>query len=68
MCERYSIAIDEPGKIEEQFHAPFVRAYKSPYSAAPSQDLPVILNQDPTKTGLAKWGIPLPWVVKTKRR
>jgi putative SOS response-associated peptidase YedK len=55
MCGRYSIALEKEN-IEEAFHAKFGSAFTPRYNAAPSQMLPVFLNDQPGKIVFAKWG------------
>ena len=65
MCGRYSIAV-EPEVLEERFGATFADSSASiarRYNAAPSQPLPVILNQEPERIRLVPWGIN-PWWLK----
>ena len=63
MCGRYSIAIEKE-EIEDPFHAKFDAAFTPRYNAAPSQMLPVILNDQPGKIVFAKWGIAPAWMTK----
>jgi len=65
MCGRYSIAA-EPEQIEERFGATFAEPMGRRYNAAPSQTLPVILNQEPERIRLVSWGIN-PWWLKRSR-
>ena len=78
MCGRYSIAV-EPTEIEERFRAEFSasRASGVPdaaeimrprYNAAPSQRLPVILNDDPGRIVLARWGVKPVWMTRVARK
>lgn len=62
MCGRYSIAL-ELGDVEKRFGAKFGGAGFSPrFNAAPSQDLPVILNSSPAEVSLVRWGLARPWM------
>ncbi len=63
MCGRYSIAI-EPEEIQERFHATFVEPFLPRYNAAPSQRLPVIVNDDPAHIVLATWGVAPAWMTR----
>ena len=67
MCGRYSIAI-EPTEIEDQFRARFEEPMKPRYNAAPSQMLPVILNEAPGTVRFLRWGLMPPWIEKIKNR
>ncbi len=62
MCGRYSIAV-ELGDLEARFGAKFGGAGFSPrFNAAPSQDLPVILNSSPAEISALRWGLIRPWL------
>jgi putative SOS response-associated peptidase YedK len=63
MCGRYSIAIEKDA-IEDAFHATFTKPFTPRYNAAPSQRLPVIVNDDPAHIILAKWGIAPAWMTE----
>jgi putative SOS response-associated peptidase YedK len=65
MCGRYTIAA-EPELLEERFGATFAEPTERRYNAAPSQGLPVILNQEPEHIRLVSWGIN-PWWLKRSR-
>jgi len=67
MCGRYSIAI-EPTEIEDQFRARFEEPMKPRYNAAPSQMLPVIINEAPGTVRFLRWGLMPPWIEKIKKR
>jgi putative SOS response-associated peptidase YedK len=64
MCGRFGISY-EKADIEERFQARFdtgeVR-YKPRYNAAPSQSLPVILNEEPKTIRFVSWGLRPPWL------
>lgn len=60
MCGRVSITYDEY-KLQERFHAKFVGSFKPCFNAAPSQNLPVILNTDPEHIRLVRWGLRPSW-------
>ena len=66
MCGRYSFAV-EPKEAERRFHAQFVGEYAPRYNAAPSQNLPVILNESPDKFVFVHWGLMPPWLEKLKK-
>src|SRR4051794_15661278 len=61
MCGGYSILADIK-YLSQRFDAqmPAV-SYPARYNARPSQELPVILNTEPEKIQLIKWGITPPW-------
>ena len=62
MCGRYSIAV-ELGNVEKRFSAKFSRGSYAPrFNAAPSQDLPVILNESPHSISPVRWGLVRPWM------
>ena len=62
MCGRYSIAL-ELGDLEARFGAKFSGAGFSPrLNAAPSQELPVILNSSPAEISVVRWGLVRPWM------
>ena len=67
MCGRYSIAV-EPEVLEERFQATFAEPFRPRYNAAPSQNLPVILNSEPGSIVRAKWGIKPAWLRGAARR
>src|SRR6185437_7321670 len=66
MCGRYSIAV-EAEEVEKHFGARFVGAYTPRYNAAPSQNLPVILNESPANISMVRWGPRPPWIHSVKR-
>ena len=57
MCGRYTI-YENQESLEARFGARFVNggAYRGNYNAAPSQQLPIILNEHPKDIVLASWG------------
>ncbi|MFC1615660.1 SOS response-associated peptidase [Patescibacteria group bacterium] len=56
MCGRFLIKSSKK-KLEKFFQASFVDdSFKPRYNAAPTQQLPVIINQDPKKIQLFHWG------------
>jgi putative SOS response-associated peptidase YedK len=62
MCGRFSIA-GELETVEKRFSARFIGAGFSPrFNAAPSQDLPVILNESPRSILPVRWGLVRPWL------
>jgi putative SOS response-associated peptidase YedK len=57
MCGRFSIFAD-PELLAERFGtAPPARKLEPRFNAAPTQDLPVILNEDPSSIQLLRWGL-----------
>lgn len=57
MCGRFSIFAD-PERLAERFQAHLPAETLSPrYNAAPSQSLPVILNEEERKIQLLRWGL-----------
>ena len=67
MCGRYSIAV-ESSEVEKHFRATFAKPVKPRYNAAPSQQLPVILNFNPRKIVLSSWGLKPAWLSKISKR
>lgn len=63
MCGRYSIYSSE-ADMQERFDAEMaaVESYRAHYNAAPSQHLPVILNEDSSKIELGEWGFVPHWI------
>ncbi|WP_045690102.1 SOS response-associated peptidase [Hymenobacter sp. AT01-02] len=67
MCGRYSLT-PAPGILEDRFDATFAAQLTGPaYNAAPSQQLPVILNTDPGKIQLLQWGLIPGWVKELQK-
>ncbi len=57
MCGRFTIFAD-PARLAERFQAALPPDGLSPrYNAAPTQQLPVILNDDPPAIQLLRWGL-----------
>lgn len=57
MCGRFTIFAD-PGRLAERFQASLPADGLQPrYNAAPTQRLPVILNQQPAAIQLLQWGL-----------
>ena len=57
MCGRFSIFAD-PERLAERFDASLPEQGLQPrYNAAPTQDLPVILNEDERHIQLLRWGL-----------
>ena len=68
MCGRYSLTPADLGRaIEERFGAvPAFSKWHPRYNAAPTQTLPVILNEDPRSVELAEWGFVPRWDPKRR--
>ena len=68
MCGRYSLTpADLDRAIEERFGAvPVFSKWHPRYNAAPTQTLPVILNEDPRSVELAEWGLVPRWYPKRR--
>jgi len=67
MCGRYTIDGAE-AEIEKRFSAKFdLDKFQARYNAAPSQNMPVILNSDPKKIISAKWGFQPAWFKKEEK-
>jgi putative SOS response-associated peptidase YedK len=57
MCGRFTLFAD-PDRLAERFEASLPEAGLQPrYNAAPTQHLPVILNEDPSAIQLLQWGL-----------
>ncbi len=56
MCGRYSIFTPR-NALQIRFNALRAEALKPIYNAAPTQNLPVILNSEPTTINLCRWGL-----------
>ncbi|QJX46979.1 SOS response-associated peptidase [Hymenobacter taeanensis] len=66
MCGRYTLT-PPPSILEDRFDAAFAAGLTDPtYNAAPSQTLPIILNTDPGRIQLARWGLVPGWVKDLK--
>src|SRR5690349_8538163 len=61
MCGRYSIAL-EMETVEKRFGVKFRRSYVPHFNAAPSQELPVVLNESPADISMLHWGLARPWM------
>lgn len=66
MCGRFSIT-NNSETLEARFHAKFSGDFHPRYNAAPSQNLPVIFNEDEHSIHLARWGLMPEWAKKMKR-
>src|SRR5215813_682206 len=67
MCGRFGISFNRE-QIEERFGAEFEADFFKPrYNAAPSQSLPVILNEAPKIIQFVAWGLRPAWMTKGSR-
>ena len=60
MCGRYSI-FTPTDTLKIRFNVPRAEALQPTYNAAPTQNLPVILNSEPTTIKLCRWGLIPSW-------
>ncbi len=60
MCGRYSLT-SSVEDISKKFNADFEQKFLINYNSAPSQNLPVITNEDIHKIQLLKWGLIPHW-------
>ena len=60
MCGRYSI-FTPANPLKIRFSVRRAEALQPTYNAAPTQDLPVILNSDPETIQLCRWGLIPSW-------
>src|SRR5262245_30639541 len=68
MCGRFGISWKKE-QIEERFSARFAADVFTPrYNAAPSQSLPVILNEAPATIQLVAWGLRPAWMTKVAKK
>ncbi|SHK08618.1 SOS response-associated peptidase [Hymenobacter psychrotolerans] len=65
MCGRYTTTAPRP-VLEKRFEATFKAEATPNYNAAPSQQLPVILNTEPGQIQLLQWGLVPGWVKDLK--
>ncbi|NIB99207.1 SOS response-associated peptidase [Halobacterium sp. R2-5] len=59
MCGRYALFSD-PADLAAEFGLEDA-SYEATYNAAPSEDLPVILDAEPTALSTARWGLVPSW-------
>ncbi len=65
MCGRYTAS--DPDAIVDYFEADYVAPFHAPnYNCAPTQSLPVILNQTPKQIDCLKWGLIPHWAKDEK--
>jgi putative SOS response-associated peptidase YedK len=68
MCGRFGIGFEQRA-IEQRFGARFeTELFRPRYNAAPSQSLPVILNDDPHTIQFVAWGLRPAWLTKVAKR
>jgi putative SOS response-associated peptidase YedK len=65
MCGRFSIAAPE-GPIENRFDVDIGFNYTPRFNCAPTQNIPVISNQEPGKLNLFRWGLIPVWAKDKK--
>ncbi len=65
MCGRFTITFDL-ATWEQNFHVAPPNEFHPNYNSAPSQDLPVITNDDPKHAQLFRWGL-IPFWAKDSR-
>jgi len=61
MCGGFTITADRKKIVRRYSGAEFDEGYISNFNARPSQALPVIVQDDPGKVVLARWGYALPY-------
>jgi putative SOS response-associated peptidase YedK len=68
MCGRFGISFERE-LIEQRFGAKFEADFYRPrYNAAPSQSLPVILNQELKTIKFVAWGLRPAWMTKVPKK
>jgi putative SOS response-associated peptidase YedK len=68
MCGRFGISFERE-LIEQRFGAKFeADLFRPRYNAAPSQSLPVILNEDPKTIKFLAWGLRPAWMTKVSKK
>ena len=60
MCGRYSL-VQSKEDLEVQFKVKVANDYQPRYNAAPTQLMPVILNEDPDTAQMVFWGLKPVW-------
>jgi putative SOS response-associated peptidase YedK len=65
MCGRFAITATKKD-LEERFSSKFELDWKPNFNAAPTQQLPIILNDDLHKITFAKWGL-IPFWAKDEK-
>jgi len=62
MCGRYTFTEKDKKKIKERFSLSKIsKDVKPSYNIAPSQNIPVILNEAPGELTTARWGLIPSW-------
>ena len=62
MCGRYTFTEKDTKKIKERFElVKITKGVKPSYNIAPTQNIPVILNETPQELTLARWGLIPSW-------
>src|SRR4051812_1164295 len=68
MCGRFGISLERE-RIEQRFGVTFAAAAFTPrYNAAPSQALPVSLNEEPKTIQFLTWGLRPAWMTKVPKK
>lgn len=62
MCGRYSL-VQTKEKISSRFGVKFTENFKPRYNVAPTQEVPVITNTNPTEISFFKWGLIPNWAL-----
>jgi len=65
MCGRFSISTPTD-TLMKRFKVPRPENFKPNYNAAPTQNLPLILNSDPSTISLGRWGLIPSWAKEQK--
>lgn len=65
MCGRFSITPSKQ-QIEERFHATMNAEWKPNYNVAPTQQVPIILNENPREIVMARFGFVPAWAKDEK--
>ncbi|MCL4506942.1 MAG: SOS response-associated peptidase [Chloroflexi bacterium] len=61
MCGRFTVTVD-PEELMERFHLQAADEMPAPrYNVAPTQNVPVVLNESPTRLSTVQWGLIPPW-------
>jgi putative SOS response-associated peptidase YedK len=65
MCGRYSLCTP-PAELARRFDVTSDAEFEPRYNAAPGQDLPVILDDDPAAITTARWGLTPQWAEESR--
>ncbi len=61
MCGRFTVTVD-PAELMERFHLSAADGMPAPrYNVAPTQNVPVVLNESPEKLSTVQWGLIPSW-------